>query len=546
MPLSTVRGTKINYSHEGVEILGGSPHFGDGRYIALKGNYAYVTHSYSDILYTHNIANPKAPACLGSVSMGQQYPLEPCISGSYMFVPCADDNLFKCLDLTDSPGTPVVRSQVSGAGSPNYLSSVKSIATRGSYAFCASYADNAVSVFDFSDLGSVTHVGLISGTTNFNGPAAISVKGDYAYVACQDGDNLSIVDISNPESPTFKAKISGAGSPNYLDGANQIDMKGSYACVTTLNDNSMVIIDCTQPGTPVKKSVIKNQLKNPVNIRVSGNYAYIVDCWAGAGPRYQIKVVDISDVSNPFICGSITGKGSPNYLDFCYDVAVNSSYLYAVSSPPDDALTIFKQGSVIPLSLSSKRTLSRKRSPIASKRAWLDVVHIGQISGAGSPNYLGGARGIYVSGSYAYVASNTDGYLSIFDISDPSNPTLTGSVAIGAGPLSVHVSGDYAYVVASDNDLLVIVDVSNPGSPESIATFGGAGSPNYMDTPTDVFVSGNYAYVVSYIDDSLTVVDVSTPSSPTLAGVISGAGSPNYLDGAYGVHVSGNYAYVAW
>jgi hypothetical protein len=120
------------------------------------------------------------------------------------------------------------------------------------------------------------------------------------------------------------------------------------------------------------------------------------------------------------------------------------------------------------------------------------------VKGAGAPNYLNGANSVFVSGDYAYVVSCYDASLSIFNISNPSNPMLAGSIR-------------------------------------------GAGAPNYLDGAIDVFVSGNYAYVASANDASLSIFDIRSPSNPTLAGVIGGA---NYLNGAYSVFVIGNYAYV--
>jgi hypothetical protein len=75
------------------------------------------------------------------------------------------------------------------------------------------------------------------------------------------------------------------------------------------------------------------------------------------------------------------------------------------------------------------------------------------ISNPSSPTFVGFhdppspalARGVYVSGSYAYVAENQYG-LQIIDISDPSHPTLTDSDDTLGDAWGVYVSGQYAYV----------------------------------------------------------------------------------------------------
>jgi len=68
------------------------------------------------------------------------------------------------------------------------------------------------------------------------------------------------------------------------------------------------------------------------------------------------------------------------------------------------------------------------------------------------------AYGVYVSGSYAYVADEDDG-LRIIDVSDPSSPSEVGFYDTGGSALGVYVSGSYAYV-ADEGGGLYILDVS--------------------------------------------------------------------------------------
>jgi hypothetical protein len=164
---------------------------------------------------------------------------------------------------------------------------------------------------------------------------------------------------------------------------------------------------------------------------------------------------------------------------------------------------------------------------------------------AGVDNDLYGARAVYISGNYAYVAVLDTHLLTIVDITDPLSPSTVGTVSSVTylnGACSVFVLGDYAYVTAYFNDSLTIVDVTNKAAPSIVGHILGAA--NYLDGACDVAVSGDYAYVTAKIDDSLTIVDVTNKAAPSIVGHISGAGSPYYLDGACGVAVSGDYAYV--
>ncbi len=124
--------------------------------------------------------------------------------------------------------------------------------------------------------------------------------------------------------------------------------------------------------------------------------------------------------------------------------------------------------------------------------------------------------------------------LKVIDVSDPSAPSLAGSLGLGIGgaPSSVFVSGRYAYVVGRFSDDLKVIDVSDPSAPSL------AGSLGIGPSPVSVFVSGRYAYVVSQFLDDLEVIDVSDPSAPSLAGSLGIGGFPQ------SVFVSGRYAYV--
>ena len=142
----------------------------------------------------------------------------------------------------------------------------------------------------------------------------------------------------------------------------------------------------------------------------------------------------------------------------------------------------------------------------------------------------GAARGVVVSGVYTYVADGSNG-LVIVNISDPVNPTIKGHYDTVSSAQGVTVSGGYAYVADSGNGL-VIIDISDPENPTEEGHYDTAGSAY------GVAVSGGYAYVADGYK-SFVIVDISDPENPTEEGHYDTAGY------AYGVAVSGGYAYVA-
>jgi hypothetical protein len=173
-------------------------------------------------------------------------------------------------------------------------------------------------------------------------------------------------------------------------------------------------------------------------------------------------------------------------------------------------------------------------------QAVADPVFVGELQNS---SMLNGARSVYVSGKYAYVAVEIGDRLAVIDISDPTDPILVGELQDGItggrldGAYSVYVSGEYAYATSSNNDSFQIIDVSNPSTP----VFAGQLGSDRLDGAYSVYVSGKYAYVTAYVDDSLQIIDISDASAPVFAGELQNS---SRLNGAWGVYVSGGYAYV--
>jgi hypothetical protein len=153
---------------------------------------------------------------------------------------------------------------------------------------------------------------------------------------------------------------------------------------------------------------------------------------------------------------------------------------------------------------------------------------------AGSYDTPGEARGVAISGDYAYVTDREAG-LQVIDISDPTSPTYAGSYDTPDSALGVAISGDYAYVADRDSGLRVIY-IAEPVLPPELA-----GSCDTAGFSFDVAVAGDYAYVADFAvaDPGLKVIDITDPTNPVLVGSWDAPDRPR------GVAVAGDYAYVA-
>jgi murein DD-endopeptidase MepM/ murein hydrolase activator NlpD len=149
------------------------------------------------------------------------------------------------------------------------------------------------------------------------------------------------------------------------------------------------------------------------------------------------------------------------------------------------------------------------------------------ISSIDTPNY---ARGVKVSGNYAYIADGESG-LRIIDITDTDNPNEISSYNTPGDAKKVTLSGSYAYI-ADYTSGLRIINISTPSNPiES----------GYYDSPgdaRDVYVNETYAYLADGYS-GLRIINISDPSNPYEIGFFDTQGS------AYGIDVKDQIAYVA-
>ncbi|MBI2105568.1 hypothetical protein HYT56_01890 [Candidatus Woesearchaeota archaeon] len=178
----------------------------------------------------------------------------------------------------------------------------------------------------------------------------------------------------------------------------------------------------------------------------------------------------------------------------------------------------------------------------------------GTIANGSGATVLDRPTGIYISGKYAYVASGTlAGSLSIFDISNPSNPIEVGYIQDDErggtatsldGAYDVFVSGKYAYVTASSDDALSIIDISNPNNPVEIGTLVNGSGASRLNDARGIYISGKYAYIISSTDDALSIIDISNPNSPVEIGTLVNGSGASALDGPDGIYVKENYLFI--
>jgi len=385
-----------------------------------------------------------------------------------------------------------------------------------------------MTILDISDPVSPEQIGIYAG--DFWNPPRLFVQGSYAVLILDQ--QLLVVDVSVPTDPVIAGQCYLA-----LDFTIECCVSGDYAYVTSVDGFSeeagVAIVDISNPSDPAVVGFIDESQQGCIGIAVAGSYAYI-----GVGGPLDMETWDISDPTNPTPVGGYQGRG------FIPDVVMIEGIAYA----PDYVNGL----NILDMSVPERpEVVSQYDSPwhmqdlsLDSTLAYLAGTNLGleivDIADSYDPEYVGSyalerGTGIFVSGDYAYVTEAWEG-LFIFDISDPTIPSLVGTTAVADWPQGVYVQGNYAYVACFNWGGFQVVDVSDPTNPFVAG---------WYDTPghaVKVDISGDYAYVADG-ESGVQIFDITDPTEPVLAGNFDPR--PYYQNYVNDIEIFDNYLAVA-
>lgn len=101
-----------------------------------------------------------------------------------------------------------------------------------------------------------------------------------------------------------------------------------------------------------------------------------------------------------------------------------------------------------------------------------------------------------------FAVNTPDARLSVFDVSNPSNPILTAEIRVGLEPVSVHpLSNDEAWVVNEVSDSVSVVSVSRGIVTDTLQS---------GDEPSDIVFAGGRAFVSCSRNNLIRVFEVAT------------------------------------
>jgi hypothetical protein len=330
----------------------------------------------------------------------------------------------------------------------------------------------------------VTSTLTVLGDTSLQNVTAVYATATTSSLAYVSSSQINV----RPVTPVLLSSTA-LSSSNY-----DVKVVGQYAY--DLSQNELNVVDISDPVNP-KIVGTQGGFNNDVSdVIVRGNYAYV--------PMRAYDLYSAIDLRNPSKPRTVS-TSTVNNLDY---MTVDGSYLYVVAS--GEGLKVYDNGDPVnPLLLST----------------------------ASAPSLSAGR--VVVRNGYAYAVDYNTGVLFAFDVHDPRNAGLVGTLTIDAALVAqdLDVSGRYAYVASINSffggNALNIIDISNPATMRNVATTTSSGASN----SARVRVFGDYAYFVQ--DSSLIVVDVSSSTSPFIVTQYTAGGSIQNFD------VKGHYAYLA-
>jgi hypothetical protein len=376
------------------------------------------------------------------------------------------------------------------------------------------------------------------------GGALGSASGDYTYcyeVTAIDGSDNQ----TTPSTESCAATTSATATNTMTLTWGAVTGSSGYRIYRTQDDNTGATqgLNYTATGTSFATPSLTYSGLSATTAFTVGQYVYVTGCVQAAdNGTFQVTSTTASTVVVTDSGGSATSStgcvvpstksGSETYVG----AATSNTFVDKGQFTP----TAINPPSINAAYSSSSTTNNNLQLVVGGNGTPTGQVYIsGTVPSSfiGTYPVTGGTPyGIATQGNYAYVSFATTDTMSVFDVSNPSNPVLLGSATTLGTPEYLQVAGKYVYIADATNPgYLQIYDVSNPYNPVLVSTFATAGN-----SATAVYVVGNYAYITDSASttNNFEIVNIANPYSPSEVSAIT-AGSAPFND-----YVSGHYAYI--
>ncbi|MEO0149952.1 MAG: hypothetical protein ABIL23_05995 [candidate division WOR-3 bacterium] len=466
--------------------------------LQILGNYLFVANGLEGLLI-YDISTPTSPNLIYHYdSPGYAKSLK--ISGIYLFLADGEFGV-KVFDIS-TPSSPILVGMIPTTGDATDVDVYSGYLIVGEGTI-------GVEIFDISNISSPVKVSEITGIGNVR---ALEVSGNNLHLALGTS-GVKVYDISDPTTPSLVSTAST--TYNYTDTKENgyLYLAGMTGGLEIRDPSSLSLLNSVSTYGVAYK------------ISIKGNYALVAEDIAG------LEIFDISDPINPTLYGFISAEGC------FYDVREYNGKIFAAAGS--------KGVKSFTISIPNINKINERAGGYALEvfpyngyifvasgtTGGLMIYDTSSLSLVGYYDTPGSAKGVFVSGNYAFVADGLYG-VRIIDISDPTNPIEVSYYDSPGVAHKVFVEGNLMFV-ADGTMGLRIVDISDPLSPVEIS---------YYDTPGNamgIYVLYPYAFIADGSLSGIRVINISNPYAPFEVANYTTPGE------AKDVFVRGNYIFVA-
>ena len=258
-------------------------------------------------------------------------------------------------------------------------------------------------------------------------------------------------------------------------------------------------------------------------VGVVSNHAYLC-----GGPSFSI--IDVSTIP-PSRVGSLGLPGEPGSAAVVGNLiyAASSGALHVIDASDQENPTILGTGNAPNTGWTFGVSVDGNLAGVVST----DSFDLYDVSNPASPEHKasapGYAGGVVLRGQYAYVAT-APGNVVVYNISDPTNPTSVGFVAV-RGNDGLTLLGDHLYVANGWGGGIDVVNISNPLAPVVVGTYADS-SVRVYDVKAHQQGPQTFVYALTS-DNQLQVVDFTALTTPILQGSTPVSNSRGLLELVY-------------
>ena len=328
----------------------------------------------------------------------------------------------------------------------------------------------------------------VQSAQNIVTPGKITVIGNYLFVT-EQGSGIHIINNSNPAAPVNESFIA-------IPGNQDVSVRGNYLYADCYTD--LIVFDISNKRQPQRVNFISDVFKDR---RIS--YGYYADS------GYIVTGLTVRDTTVSLEGGAVTNYW---YYNNGVDYMLTNS---GAAQPSNNSSNTANStsGSMARFALVNNRLYSVETYYLSSFNVNNPALPVAM----GRNCIATGIETIYPFKDKLFIG--TQGGMFIYDITNPDNPTYTGSFSHARLCDPVITDGNYAYVtlhastnicVGTDNELDV-VDVNNLQNPILIKKYN-------MTKPMGLGKDNNHLFVC---DDGLKVYDATNPKSLSLIKTIA-------------------------